>query len=504
MNLHRHAINMAAAGASYADSSSRSSSMLSMNSNVNNRVVVVGLNGALQKRFVLPDNGSRSRLVPGNVHRAASVDFGVGGKGQDAAIALHCLLKREEQEKITSTNIRLVQFLGNGFAGDTVCAMLRERLGEAATEFTTVRTRSELRTCTSIVAADETTELVEPSGEIASDELGELLALFDRDTVDSNDNSNSADTATTKARSLCIMGSMPPGCPEDTYARLYQQIAGPNTVCVVDSLAGISPLLQIVLAQNGSTCTARAAGPLVLKLNASELCKLAGTSKQSSETGGITLVELIDAIEGFLKKHSVAVTIHNDYEFATATTSGVVGLAITDGKHDAYFVSILEKKKKNNNQAAPSFQILRFSVPNLENDETPGTLYPIGAGDAVAAGTVGAWTSLATSDAAITGTSSSTKTSSTPASLLPPILPKESLELLEGLAEVVHKDCDFSPALTSRVYAHAAAAFAFGLACGSASCLQEENSVLDVRDVNRLFRSMIDCYSFDGSIRQHA
>ena len=408
MNLHRHAINMAAAGAPYADSRSSSSRMMSMdgnnvNNNINNRVVVVGLNGALQKRFVLP---AGSRLVPGNVHRAAGVDFGVGGKGQDAAIALHCLLpkREEEREKITSTTnscmhdcIRLVQFLGNGFAGDTVCAMLRGRLGVEATEFTTVRTRSELRTCTSIVAADETTELVEPSGEIAGDELKELLALFDtRGTVDStvnsngNNNSNSPDTdtasattATAKARSLCIMGSMPPGCPEDTYAKLYQQIAGPNTVCVVDSLAGISPLLQIVVAQNGSTSSTARAGPLVLKLNSSELCKLAGTSKQSSETGGITLGELDDAIEGFLRKYSVAVaaTIHNDDKFATATTtttSGVVGLAITDGKHDAHFVSILEKN--DNNQAAPSFRILKFSVPNLENDETPRTLYPIGAG----------------------------------------------------------------------------------------------------------------------------
>ena len=102
--------------------------------------------------------------------------------------------------------------------------------------------------------------------------------------------------------------------------------------------------------------------------------------------------------------------------------------------------------------------------------------------DAVAAGTVGAWTSLAASDAANTS-------SSKPFSLLPPILSNESLELLEGLVEVIHKD---NPSSTmTKVHAHAAAAFAFGLACGSASCLQEENSVLDVRDVNRLFRSMI-------------
>eukprot|EP00980_Cylindrotheca_fusiformis_P008179 scaffold1734_cov196-Cylindrotheca_fusiformis.AAC.1 len=42
--------------------------------------IIVGLNGALQKRFILPDEGV---LVPGNVHRAKSVQTGVGGKGQD-------------------------------------------------------------------------------------------------------------------------------------------------------------------------------------------------------------------------------------------------------------------------------------------------------------------------------------------------------------------------------------------------------------------------------------
>ena len=38
------------------------------------------------------------------------------------------------------------------------------------------------------------------------------------------------------------------------------------------------------------------------------------------------------------------------------------------------------------------------------------------------------------------------------------------------------------------VQVQAVAAFAFGLACGSASCLKEENSVLDVSDVNAMFQ----------------
>ena len=50
--------------------------------------IVIGLNGALQKRFVLPPETS---LVPGNVHRAIDVQTGVGGKGQDVAITLSCL-----------------------------------------------------------------------------------------------------------------------------------------------------------------------------------------------------------------------------------------------------------------------------------------------------------------------------------------------------------------------------------------------------------------------------
>eukprot|EP00978_Attheya_sp_CCMP212_P024013 scaffold74719_cov52-Attheya_sp.AAC.1 len=43
-----------------------------------------------------------------------------------------------------------------------------------------------------------------------------------------------------------------------------------------------------------------------------------------------------------------------------------------------------------------------------------------------------------------------------------------------------------SSSTTSRV----ALSFAFGLACGSASCLQEENSVFAMKDAVRLFHEM--------------
>lgn len=337
----------------------------------NNNSIVVGLNGALQKRFILPNNQG---LVPGNVHRATRVDFGVGGKGQDVAISLHCLLGRGRLSDRHKTNdfnadadIRLVQFIGTGTAGDTVYNLLKDRLGEKTLEFT-VRSSSEMRTCTSIISTDETTELVEPSGSITSDELEELFSV-----VSSNRNSPN-ECETNGARSLCIMGSMPPGCPEDTYARIYSQTAGPNTVCVVDSLSGTRPLLQTVSEKMGDGNERKAtAGPILFKINASELCKMTETSKSNSEIGGITISELTDAIERFLAKYSIA-SNNND------SSTGLIGLAITDGKHDAYFVSIRNNSSQEEKSSPlPSFRIYKVAVPNLD-DGNSRTLYPIGAG----------------------------------------------------------------------------------------------------------------------------
>ena len=383
---------------------------------ISSPIIVVGLNAALQKRFVLPD---KQVLMPGNVHRASTVNIGVGGKGQDAAIALHCLGLNDA--------IKLLQFVGTGSTGDVVYKLLLDQLGESAMELT-VRPSSEMRTCTSIVASDETTELVEPSGIITSDEIEELFSNKLSSCVNND------------ARSLCIMGSMPPGVGNDTYARIYSKVVGPSSICVVDSLAGIEPLLLKVSELGNNAC------PLLLKINASELCKLVGTSKSSSERGGIEKKELIDAIDMFLSK----------YYLTPTTINTLLGLAITDGKHAAYFVSF-EKDKQE-------FRIFKYTVPNLETSQT---LYPIGAGDAVAAGVIAAWTSIE-----ITTTSSL------------PTVPKACLKVLVDFVESIRKD------QSSLTTANAVASFAFGLSCGSASCLQEENSVLDDSDVVRLFQTI--------------
>ena len=87
----------------------------------------------------------------------------------------------------------------------------------------TVRTASGMRTCTSIVGADSTTELVEPSGVIREEELQDLLdKLHNHKPV---------------CDALCVMGSLPPGAcaAPDTYARIYQALSASDDDRITDA-----------------------------------------------------------------------------------------------------------------------------------------------------------------------------------------------------------------------------------------------------------------------------
>lgn len=351
--------------------------------------IIVGLNGALQKRFILPEDGI---LVPGNVHRAASIQTGVGGKGQDVAIAMNCLAPE------TNSGIKLAQFVGCGSSGNSVFDLLKDTLGESSLDLT-VRTKEDTRICTSIVASDETTELVEPSGVISAEEMDDLLTKL-----------NGVDAAA----ALCIMGSMPPGCDDETYAKIYDRSASSETLCLVDSVAGVASLLSKMDAKKDS-------GPSIFKVNASELCKLAGSKKSSSEAGGITFDELTQAIKLFQEK------------FPTSRDA-LSGLAITDGRHPGYFASFFDKDSDDT-------IMYKLPVPVLD----PGKpLFPIGAGDAVAGGTLAGWLCLTNGDKGTT--------------------------LSDECWSVLQEQMKANSAIISDPAVNAAvSAFTFGLACGSAS-----------------------------------
>ena len=394
--------------------------------------VIVGLNGALQKRFVLAStrgednsdnsNSNNNKLIPGNVHRAKSVSTGVGGKGQDVAVTLECLQFQGD--------LQLAQFVGQGAEGNLVYEMLTELLGTQAMTLT-VRTAAAMRTCTSIVAQDSTTELVEPSGVIAQAEMEQFMNNLD---------------GIEACSAMVFMGSMPPGCSEETYATIYNRVAvGKNTLCLIDSVAGLDPLLQAIATKTDH-------GPAILKLNASELCRLAAVTKTSSETAGVRIEELVEAIPKFLAQH--------DPHAAKALTA----IAVTDGAHPAY-LAVLPVAGED------EFRLFQLPVAKLTVDPQQNeadlppfllsslhdlTLYPIGAGDAVAGGTMAAWKALLEGPDAVT-----------------PCVHADIVAALQG-----------NDGPTVRVML---TAFSFGLACGSASCLQEQNSVLKIQDALALY-----------------
>jgi fructose-1-phosphate kinase PfkB-like protein len=377
--------------------------------------VIVGLNGALQKRFVLP---SETPLVPGNVHRAKEVQVGVGGKGQDVAVTLSCLQFQGDMQ--------LAQFVGVGAEGDTVHTMLEELLGKPAMGLT-VRTASGMRTCTSIVGSDSTTELVEPSGTIAEDEMEELMSKLQK----------------VQASALCIMGSMPPGCSDDTYAKIYSNVAVKGTLCLIDSVAGLDSLLEAIASNpdHGST---------ILKVNASELCRLSGVDKTTNEAGGVGIEELVQAIPAFLS------------QYQPHAAKALTAIAVTDGAHPAYLAVLPVTATED------EFRLFQLPIASLSDVDVQGdssstplvlqgsTLYPIGAGDAVAGGTLAAWRALMDGPDA------------------PPCVHPDIQAALLG---------NESPAVRVML-----TAFSFGLACGSASCLIEQNSVLKIQDALSLYR----------------
>ena len=72
--------------------------------------IVIGLNPALQRRFVL--SSKTPFLTPGNVHRASEIQEGIGGKGQDVYVALHCLS--------SFTSVAQAQGQGQGHSDDSI------------------------------------------------------------------------------------------------------------------------------------------------------------------------------------------------------------------------------------------------------------------------------------------------------------------------------------------------------------------------------------------------
>lgn len=414
--------------------------------------IVIGLNPALQKRFILSDK--TPSLIPGDVHRAASIQEGIGGKGQDVAVTLACLSSKTNGHHL---NIHLAQLVGSGAEGDLALSKLNQaltwnhhcnektsskKLAEKQREAEeshlwkslTVRTEARLRICTTIVANDSATELVEPSGLILKDEI---MILKDKVEAISSSDIN--------VKGMCVMGSMPPGCEPNLYADLYKGVKEkhPNMLTVIDTVVGLEHLFKEIESLNRKTPSG---GKSMLKINFAELCRLATvkSSNLSSETSSATMEQIQVALSGFFDTFSDA---RGALDF----------IAITNGSHPAHLVSL---------QHPDEFSIFAVNVPDLSRfqNDGPSKIYPIGAGDSVAGGTLAAWEYLHMADTDNDG---------------------DEVRLDSSIRNALKKK-----RIGLRDEDIAATSFAFGISCGSASCIQEENSVLTIRDALELFNAI--------------
>jgi hypothetical protein len=286
-------------------------------------------------------------------------------------------------------------------------------------------------------------------------------------------------------------------------------MAGPSTLALIDSVVGLGPLLEAIAAAGSS--------PALLKCNASELRRLGGVAERAparGEAGGSDQDELAGAVRGLLGRYPAA-------------RRALGAIAVTDGARPAHLaalpvspdetefrlfrlpvVRLRERDSLARSQKRPSITSSwgQHSWIDLQSaiapsaaaasaseagdadgdgampDATVAThVYPIGAGDAVAAGTLAAWKVLADARNRPSRPQGHRLRGGGGPQQAPPQQqrpPRMHPDLHAALAG------NESPAARALL-----AAFSFGLACGTASCLNEQNSVVDREDVLRFYNT---------------
>ena len=103
--------------------------------------IIVGLNPALQRTIAF------SRLVPGAVNRGSHLSVGIGGKGQNCAIACKILA----DNACSSQRPQLLQLVGKGYEGDQLQSlMLKAGIISSSSELD-IRFDGRCRTCITLL-----------------------------------------------------------------------------------------------------------------------------------------------------------------------------------------------------------------------------------------------------------------------------------------------------------------------------------------------------------------
>ncbi|GBG27410.1 Uridine kinase [Hondaea fermentalgiana] len=272
------------------------------------KLVILGPNPALQKTMVFTEG-----IQIDQVNRAAELRKSVGGKGQQAARAATNF--NAAHQGGSAARIELVQVLG-GANGQAVENMLHDK----GVPMRTIGVDAETRTCLTLVdkTTNEATELIEPSGELSSKEYQEFVEAIRSTCRD--------------AAAVAICGTAPPGA-DSIYKDVVDQ--APAQV-FVDAYKGVEDALH---------------GVTLLKINATELRKLAASGPRSDQ----------------VDSHSLFACARRLF----ARFAGIKFICVTDGPHLASAFA----------RARPD-RYTEFLIPKLDSSEL---VNPIGAGDTVLA-----------------------------------------------------------------------------------------------------------------------
>ena len=305
-----------------------------------NSLLIIGLNPAYQRSIQL------NNLNNGEVNRGQSVSLGIGGKGQNCAVATKCL---------TNIDIKLVQFVGSGHEGDALIDLIEKSQISTITQ----RINGPCRCAITLVDQSkdmEATEIVEPSSKVNSNDIDAILhEVKQLSNNESKSNKNSA---------IAFMGSAPPGCEPDLYGK-FVKASMPKKI-VVDTLFGLDSIFE-----NAEDIDAS----VLLKVNGRELCKLANIPIEVSGSENFVATPL-NAIKAAVRK------LFGQY-------ASLHYILVTDSK----FPTNVFDKEMFISHSPSSY----WRVANADLSTIGPVVSPIGAGDAFAAGVLVSWGSTPSS-----------------------------------------------------------------------------------------------------------
>ncbi|CAM9310783.1 unnamed protein product, partial [Phaeothamnion confervicola] len=287
------------------------------------------------------------------VNRATATHTGIGGKGQNAAVAY------QTAATDGGSKVRVLQF-GMGDVADT---LLNIGIDVIAVPIT-----ANVRTCTTLIDERfmECTELIEPwSSDVSTAEAEALVTACTAAFAES--------AAAAAVDGIAVMGSVPagvdPGLPARLLATLSDSRASADSRVLVDSVSGVPDLL--------------AGGAIgLLKVNAEELELLAAeTDGEGDHDGDVNASVWLEE-----RLAAAAARLFRCYET-------LPWIGVTNGALPAYLFrrggSGAETRARigAGTKTAAAVDAWRYLVPPLGDD----FINAIGAGDAAAGVTLAKW-----------------------------------------------------------------------------------------------------------------